>query len=92
MRSCQALRENAVRRIHPTSQAVQAAESRLFQRFLTTWAQDCLALSRRGLDRPIARPGKGVIGRSASALSLERPAEDLSMIHWNPGVPEAARA
>lgn len=41
------------------SQAEQALidSRRLFQRHLSTWAMDCLALRQRGLDRPSARTG-----------------------------------
>lgn len=32
----------------------------MFERILTGWAMDVLALRRRGLDRPGSRPGRGL--------------------------------
>lgn len=81
-----------MKRVRSYSEALEAADSRRFQRFLTAWAQDCLRLSGKGLHRPIARQGEGVVAPAARQGLLERPAEDLSMIHWNPGVSAAARA
>ena len=47
----------------------------MFQKVLTGWAMDALALRRRGLDRPSSREGAG--------LALTRPerAEDSRMIY-----------
>ncbi len=47
----------------------------MFQRVLTTWAMDALALRRRGLDRPSSREGAGL-----ALVRPERP-EDSHMIY-----------
>jgi len=82
-----------MRRLRAIPEFDQARLKAEFGRILSGWALDCLKLGHSGLDRPVARLGSGrAISPSLEQLGvLERPADDLSMIEWNPGV-EAARA
>ncbi|MBX3375644.1 MAG: hypothetical protein KF678_01410 [Phycisphaeraceae bacterium] len=78
-------------RILTPSPATEAASSVAFRRFLAMWAQDCLRLSRSGLTVPTARKGQDFVMPRPTRASLERPAEERSMIRWMPEVPAAAR-
>ena len=73
--------------VHDQSPRTPAAVQEMFQRVITGWAMDALALRRRGLDRPTARDGAvlALPGRQSEEGPLRLRYPDEERIGWRRG-------